>query len=192
MKRILIINHHDSFVHNLVQIIRETPDCTYTFVDTEALADRFAELISTHEYILLSPGPGHPEEFTQLIPTIQKCFTTHSIMGVCLGMQAIALAFGGQLLCLPSPKHGHKSTLQDVNTNAKLFKGLIQPIEVARYHSWVVSEESLPKGLTVDAYDEDGNIAALSHSEYNIRGVQFHPESIITKQGRQMITNWLK
>lgn len=192
MKRILIINHHDSFVHNLVQIIRERPDCTYTFINTEELEENLS-LFGEHEYILLSPGPGHPEEFPYLIPTIRKCAETHSILGVCLGMQAISLAFGGELERLPEPKHGHKSAITIADSaEPKLFSGLSTPIYVARYHSWVVSKGKLPSDLRIDAYDEDGNIAGLSHQTHTIFGVQFHPESVITEQGRAMIENWLK
>ena len=192
MKRILIINHHDSFVYNLVQIIRERTDCSYKFINTEDL-DENLSLLKDYEYILLSPGPGHPEEFPHLIPTILRCVETHSILGVCLGMQAIALAFGGKIECLPKPKHGHKSriTISD-NGSRKLFEGLSAPIFVARYHSWIVSKEHLPSCLSIDAYDEELNIAALSHKKYPICGVQFHPESVITEQGRAIIDNWLK
>lgn len=194
MKRILIVNHHDSFVHNLVQIIREMPTTLYTFVNTEELSEHAEELLRSHEYILLSPGPGHPEEFPNLLPLIRDYAQSHSIMGVCLGMQAIALAFGGELVCLPAPKHGHKGTLRIVEPVGNLFKGLSdpQPINIGRYHSWVVREESLPRTLRIDAYDEDGNVAAISHTEYRVCGVQFHPESIMTPYGRQMIDNWLK
>lgn len=191
MKQILIINHHDSFVYNLVQIIRERTDCTYTFVNTEDLTAG-SPLLESHKYILLSPGPGHPEEFPHLLPIIRSCAQTHSILGVCLGMQAIALAFGGEIECLPTPKHGHRSTLTVMKNDAKLFQGLSDPICVARYHSWVVREATLPEDLTIVAYDEDKNIAALSHKRYAICGVQFHPESVITEYGRSMIDNWLR
>lgn len=189
-KRVLVINHQDSFVHNLVQIIREYSECKYTFIDSKELSEGDS-LLREHEYLLFSPGPGHPSEFPYLIPTIQRCAETHSILGVCLGMQAIAIAFGGDIICLPEPKHGHKSRLFINNDNNILFRDLLSPISIGRYHSWGVSESTLPDELSIDAYDEDNNIAALSHRSLRIWGVQFHPESVITEYGREMIYNWL-
>ncbi|MDO4790537.1 MAG: aminodeoxychorismate/anthranilate synthase component II [Porphyromonas sp.] len=189
--KVLIINHHDSFVYNLVQIVRESEKCDYTIVNEEELSSSW-HLFSTHTHILLSPGPGLPQEYSRLLEVIRTFAPTHSILGVCLGLQAMILAFGGKLECLSSPKHGHTGVLEVLNKNSLLLADLELPIKIGRYHSWVVSKECLPDGFQVDALDDDGNIAVMSHDELRLWGVQFHPESIMTSQGRKMIDAWLK
>ncbi|WP_052079401.1 anthranilate synthase component II [Porphyromonas sp. COT-108 OH2963] len=189
--RVLIINHHDSFVYNLVQIVRESGICDYTIVNEEDLSSSW-HLFSTHTHILLSPGPGLPQEYDRLLEVIRTFAPTHSILGVCLGLQAMVLALGGKLECLTSPKHGHTGILQILNKDSLLLAHLDLPIGVGRYHSWVAAKESLPKYFSVDALDDEGNIAVLSHAKFKIWGVQFHPESIMTPQGRKMVEAWLQ
>lgn len=192
MIRVLVVDHHDSFVYNLVQIVREAPDCTYKVVAIEEV-EHLSEPLSDYTHILLSPGPGHPDEYPALARLIHRCKHSHTILGVCLGFQAIALAFGGVLEQLSSPKHGHASCLVEFRGEARLLEGLIRPIVVGRYHSWGVPLNGLPDSLCLDAtYEDDPNqVAVFSHKELPIYGVQFHPESVLTPQGVSMVRHWL-
>lgn len=188
MKHVLVIDNHDSFVYNLVQLLRENRHCSFDIVYNDQINFNTLHL---YDKILLSPGPGIPEEAGQLLDLIHHCKYTHSILGVCLGHQAIAMSFGAKLTQLPFPKHGHESELSFVDKNDIIYKYTQQPFKVGRYHSWVVSPESLPPVLQVSSVDEEGNIMSFYHRTLPIHGVQYHPESIITKQGRQLINNWL-
>ena len=186
---ILIIDNHDSFVYNLVQILRETGLCNFDIVQNHEID--FSAL-NRYDKLLLSPGPGIPSEAGQLLELIERCKTTHSILGVCLGHQAIAESFGAQLRQLPFPKHGHESRLILTENKDSLYKGLQTPITVGRYHSWVINPETIPHTLKISAYDEDGNIMSFYHQTLPIHGVQYHPESIITPWGKQILLNWIR
>ena len=141
--------------------------------------------------IVLSPGPGIPEEAGILLPLIRRYAPTKSILGVCLGEQAIGEAFGAKLINLTEVHHGVCSDVRVV-ANDPLFNGLDRTLRVGRYHSWVVSKEDLPDCLEITAEDtEEGQIMGLRHKEYNVRGIQFHPESVLTPQGKEIIKNWL-
>ncbi|WP_255496101.1 anthranilate synthase component II [Mucilaginibacter sp. FT3.2] len=185
---ILIIDNYDSFTYNLVHLVNELGlQCEVWRNDKFAIED-----VDAFDKIILSPGPGIPSEAGLLLDVIRKYSATKSIFGVCLGQQAIAEAFGGSLYNLSQPMHGIATPIKVTDSRELLFKGLPQSFKVGRYHSWVVSTKDLPDVLHVTAIDEEDNsIMALSHKEYDVRGVQFHPESILTEYGKEMMGNWL-
>jgi anthranilate synthase component 2 len=187
--RILIIDNYDSFTYNLVHLVNELGlECEVWRNDQFAIED-----VEAFDKIILSPGPGIPSEAGLLLDVIAKYAPTKSIFGVCLGQQAIAEAFGGQLHNLNQPMHGIATPIKVIDSGEELFIGLPENFKVGRYHSWVVSENGLPDSLHITAIDEaDNSIMALSHKEYDVRGVQFHPESILTEYGKEMMQNWLK
>ena len=188
MSKILIIDNYDSFTYNLVHLVNEIGlQCEVWRNDKFNLDD-----VEDFSHIILSPGPGIPSEAGLLLDVIARYAPTKSIFGVCLGQQAIAEAFGGQLYNLSRPMHGIATPIKVTDPNEKLFAGLPQSFKVGRYHSWVVDHKGLPDVLTVTAIDEqDNSIMALRHKQYDVRGVQFHPESVLTEYGRQMMQNWL-
>jgi anthranilate synthase component 2 len=185
---ILIIDNYDSFTYNLVHLVNELGlQCEVWRNDKFALED-----VDAYDKIILSPGPGIPSEAGLLLDVIKKYAPTKSIFGVCLGQQAIAQVFGGSLYNLSQPMHGIATPIKVTDTDEQLFRDLPGSFKVGRYHSWVVSANDLPGVLKVTAIDEEDNsIMALSHREYDVRGVQFHPESILTEYGKEMMGNWL-
>ena len=185
---ILIIDNYDSFTYNLVHLVNELgQQCEVWRNDKFAIDD-----VDAFGKIILSPGPGIPSEAGLLLDVIEKYSSTKSIFGVCLGQQAIAEVFGGSLYNLSQPMHGIATPIKVTNRQEPLFKGLPDTFKVGRYHSWVVSDKDLPEVLQVTAIDEEDNsIMALSHREYDVRGVQFHPESILTQYGKELMQNWL-
>ncbi|WP_439694909.1 anthranilate synthase component II [Mucilaginibacter sp. AW1-7] len=185
---ILIIDNYDSFTYNLVHLVNELGlQCDVWRNDKFALED-----VDAYDKIILSPGPGIPSEAGLLLDVIKKYAPTKSIFGVCLGQQAIAEVFGGSLYNLSQPMHGIATPIKVTDTDEQLFRDLPDSFKVGRYHSWVVSANDLPEVLKVTAIDEEDNsIMALSHREYDVRGVQFHPESILTEYGKEMMGNWL-
>jgi anthranilate synthase component 2 len=188
MKKTLLLDNYDSFTYNLLHILKELG------ADVEVHRNNRISLekMESFDRILLSPGPGIPEEAGILLPLIKQYAPTKSILGVCLGEQAIGEVFGAKLVNLTNVHHG---VCSDIHVIAKdpLFKGLPPVFRAGRYHSWVVSKEDFPDCLEVTAEDrEDGHIMALRHRKYNVRGIQFHPESILTPNGKTMISNWLK
>jgi len=185
---ILIIDNYDSFTYNLVHLINELGlECEVWRNDQFKLED-----IAQFDKIILSPGPGIPSEAGLLLEVIKAYAPTKSIFGVCLGQQAIAEVFGGSLYNLSRPMHGIATPVKVTDTNEALFAGLPAEINVVRYHSWVVSKEGLPDELVVTAIDEkDNSIMALRHKTLDVRGVQFHPESVLTEYGKEMMRNWL-
>ena len=189
MKNILIIDNYDSFTYNLVHLVNELGlECEVWRNDQFAIED-----VDAFDKIILSPGPGIPSEAGLLLDVIAKYAPTKSIFGVCLGQQAIAEAFGGSLYNLNQPMHGIATPIKVTDGDEKLFAGLPESFKVGRYHSWVVSGNDLPDSLQVTAIDEaDNSIMALKHKQYDVRGVQFHPESILTDYGKEMMQNWLK
>ena len=186
---ILIIDNYDSFTYNLVHLVNELGlECEVWRNDQFAIED-----VDAFDKIILSPGPGIPSEAGLLLDVIAKYAPTKSIFGVCLGQQAIAEAFGGSLYNLNQPMHGIATPIKVTDGDEKLFAGLPESFKVGRYHSWVVSGNDLPDSLQVTAIDEaDNSIMALKHKQYDVRGVQFHPESILTDYGKEMMQNWLK
>lgn len=187
--KILVFDNYDSFTYNLVQMV-EKIICKKVDVFRNNQID--LEKIKEYDKIILSPGPGIPEEAGLLLPLIKKYGTSKSILGVCLGQQAIAEAFGGKLKSLENVFHGVATSCLLKNASCKLFYDLPEIIEVGRYHSWIVEKENFPDELEITAVDEEGYIMALQHKLYDVHGVQFHPESILTPMGEHIIQNWLK
>jgi len=187
-KNILIIDNYDSFTYNLVHLVNEIGlQCDVWRNDKFNIDD-----VDAYDKIILSPGPGIPSEAGLLLDVIKKYSSTKSIFGVCLGQQAIAEVFGGALYNLKQPMHGIATPIKVTDKSEKLFAGLPESFKVGRYHSWVVDEKSIPDVLTVTAIDEEDNsVMALRHKEYDVRGVQFHPESILTEFGKEMMANWI-
>lgn len=187
--RILIIDNYDSFTYNLVHLVNELGlECEVWRNDQFAIED-----VDAFDKIILSPGPGIPSEAGLLLDVIARYAPTKSIFGVCLGQQAIAEVFGGSLYNLNQPMHGIATPIKVTDGDEELFAGLPESFKVGRYHSWVVSGNDLPDSLQVTAIDEaDNSIMALKHKQYDVRGVQFHPESILTDYGKEMMQNWLK
>ena len=187
MKKILVIDNYDSFTYNLVHYLEEFNDDVTVFRNDEFDIDE----IKNFDKILLSPGPGLPEQAGLLKEVIQTYATTKSILGVCLGQQAIAEVFGGSLVNLEKVYHGVATTISILVDDETLFFGLDKEIEVGRYHSWVVSNHDFPEVLEITSVDENGEIMSLRHKNFDLRGVQFHPESILTSHGKKIIENWV-
>lgn len=184
---VLVIDNYDSFTYNLVHLINEVGyEAVVWRNDKFDLAD-----VGKYDKILLSPGPGIPEEAGLLLDVIKTYAPTKSIFGVCLGQQAIAEAFGGTLYNLGRPMHGIATPVTVVDGDEPLFWECPQTINVGRYHSWVVSKDNFPACLKITARDHKNEIMALRHETLDVRGVQFHPESVLTEYGKQMMENWL-
>lgn len=186
--KVLVFDNYDSFTYNLVQIIERILNEKVDVVRNDKIT---LEEINTYDKIILSPGPGIPEEAGILLDLIKEYAPTKSILGVCLGQQAIAEAFGGSLINLSEIFHGVATSAEIVKDNTKLFKGLSSDLEVGRYHSWAVNPEDFPEELEITAVDKEGMIMALQHKTYDVHGVQFHPESILTPEGETIIKNFL-
>lgn len=186
--KVLILDNYDSFTYNIVHMVREL-GCTQLDV---VLNDRIdLDRVEQYDKIILSPGPGIPSEAGQLLPLIKRYAPTKSILGICLGEQAIGESFGATLSNLSQVFHG-VATEVEVIADDPLFRNLPSRFDVGRYHSWIVDRADLPQELIVTAVDNSGNIMALAHRHYDVRGVQFHPESVLTPSGKTMIDNWLK
>ncbi|HQB77029.1 MAG TPA: aminodeoxychorismate/anthranilate synthase component II [Tenuifilaceae bacterium] len=186
--RILVIDNYDSFTYNLVHYVQEYPNCEVDVCRNDAI-DFGA--VGSYDGIILSPGPGLPSQSGDLLVLIEQYQQQKPILGVCLGQQAIAQAFGGELENLERVYHGEASAIDSIGNKHFLFNGVPHRFVVGRYHSWVVKKDTLPPCLQVNAIDSNGCIMALSHRELDICGVQFHPESILTQEGKRMIFNWL-
>lgn len=192
MARILVFDNYDSFTYNLVHLVEKITGEKVDVVRNDRIA---LEQIGVYDKIILSPGPGIPSEAGLLLPLIREYAATKSILGVCLGHQAIGEAFGGSLVNLSTVYHGVATpvtVLQRTVPPNGVFSGLPPELEVGRYHSWIVATESFPDELEITAEDEQGYIMALQHKTYDVQGVQFHPESVLTPQGESMLRNWLK
>ena len=184
---ILVIDNYDSFTFNLVHLIHE---CGHEA--TVWRNDKFnLEDVAEFDKILLSPGPGIPSEAGLLLDVIRNYSPEKSILGVCLGMQAIAEVFGGKLYNLARPVHGRATHMKVTDTNELLFKDCPGEFHVGRYHSWAVDNTGFSDQLEVTAVDQNEVIMALRHRNLDVKGVQFHPESVLTEYGKQMMKNWL-
>ncbi len=192
MNKILILDNYDSFTYNLVHIVEKI---IHGKVDVFRNDQISLDEVEQYEKIILSPGPGLPKDSNILMPLIKEFSSRKSILGVCLGQQAIAEVFGGSLVNLTTVFHGvaTKIKVEDARTKTPndIFKSLPAEIEVGRYHSWVVNKTDFPAELEITATDEWDNIMALRHSKYDVQAVQFHPESVLTPLGEKMIENWL-
>ena len=187
MKKILIFDNYDSFTYNLLHTVQSLG---HTDVDVIRNDRMTLEEVERYDKIILSPGPGLPEEAGLLLPLIERYAATKSILGVCLGHQAIGQLFGAKLENIPFVFHGVQTPAQIV-AEEYLFAGLPEEIEVGRYHSWIVSRENFPTELEITALDKAGIIMAMRHRTFDLHGVQFHPESILTPQGTAIIRNFL-
>jgi anthranilate synthase component II len=189
MAKILIIDNYDSFTYNLVHYLKEPGTHTFDVVRNDQITLKEAR---KYDGIVISPGPGLPEEAGSLMQIIDEFAACKRILGVCLGQQAIAQYFGGSLYNLTEVYHGVAHTIEILEPRHYIFEGLPSKIEAGRYHSWMVERETLPASLHIDAVDEENRIMALSHKTYDICAVQFHPESILTPDGKKIIFNWLE
>ena len=186
MKKILVIDNYDSFTYNLVHYLEDL-DCEVVVKRNDQLT---IDEVEAFDKIVLSPGPGIPDEAGLLKEIIAEYAPTKSIFGVCLGQQAIAEVFGGSLINLDEVYHGIATKIKVVKDDV-LFDGMSKEIEVGRYHSWVV-DPNMPEVLEVTSVDGNGQIMSLRHKNYDVCAVQFHPESVLTPQGKQILKNWLK
>ena len=185
--KVVIIDNYDSFTYNLSHLVKELGAEVEVYRN-----DQFKlEQLENFDKIILSPGPGIPEEAGLLLDVIKYYAGKKPILGVCLGHQAIGESFGGKLTNLSEVYHG-VATPTTITVNDYLFEGLPNIIEVGRYHSWVVNNEGLPDCLEVTSVSDEGYIMSLRHKTYDIRGIQYHPESVLTPLGKEIINNWLK
>ncbi len=194
MPRILVFDNYDSFTYNLVHLVEKI---MHIKVDVYRNDQISLEKVNEYDKIILSPGPGIPTEAGMLLPLIKEYASSKSILGVCLGHQAIGEAFGGKLMNLTTVYHGVATPVSVINHERsirgnRVFNKMPEILEVGRYHSWIVSEKDFPSTLEVTAIDENGYIMALQHRTYDVQGVQFHPESVLTPGGEELMRNWLK
>ena len=191
--KILVFDNYDSFTYNLVHLVEKI---THIKVDVYRNDQIALEKVKEYDKIILSPGPGIPDEAGLLLPLIKEYASSKSILGVCLGHQAIGQAFGGTLSNLSTVFHGVATQVkvrsEKLKVKSSLFDGLPDEIEVGRYHSWVVSKDNFPEELEITVEDENGYIMALQHKTFDVQGVQFHPESVLTPMGEEIMRNWLK
>ena len=185
MKKVFVIDNYDSFTYNLVHYLEEL-DCEVTVKRN----DQFElDELETYPFILLSPGPGIPDESGLLKAAIERYAPTKKILGICLGHQAIGEVFGGSLINLNKVYHGIATPVR-ITEEDLLFKGLPQSFEVGRYHSWVVASP-LPESLEATSVDDQGQLMSLRHKTYDVRAVQYHPESVLTPHGKNILANWI-
>ena len=185
--KILVIDNYDSFTYNLVHYLEDL-NCEVTVYRNDEFD---IDEVQKFDKILLSPGPGIPDEAGLLKEVIKTYSPTKSILGVCLGQQAIGEVFGGSLINLEKVYHGVATNVNILVDDETLFEGLEKQIEVGRYHSWVVNAEDFPESLEITSLDENGQIMSIRHKKYDVRGVQFHPESVLTPDGKKMLENWV-
>ena len=188
MIKILVLDNYDSFTYNLVQYVQEIVGHKIDVFRNDAIP---LEAVAAYDKIILSPGPGLPKDAGIMLELIKKYAPTKHILGVCLGHQAIGEAFGGTLHNIEKVYHGVATPIKIVDGSELLFRNIPFAIEVGRYHSWVVEKDNLPDCFQITAIDEQGVIMAMRHRDFNVRGVQFHPESIMTPEGKQMLRNFL-
>ncbi len=198
--KILVFDNYDSFTYNLVHLVEKI---TRVKVEVYRNDELPLEQVKGYDKIILSPGPGIPEEAGMLLPLIREYAASKPILGVCLGHQAIGEAFGGALINLTTVYHGVATEIQvgsqqstagneqGVLAASPLFAGLPERLLVGRYHSWVVSDKDFPEELEITAVDDNGYIMGLQHKSYDVQGVQFHPESVLTPDGEKILRNWL-
>ncbi|MDH7913231.1 aminodeoxychorismate/anthranilate synthase component II [Winogradskyella sp. SYSU M77433] len=186
MKKVLVIDNYDSFTYNLVHYLEDL-NCEVTVKRNDKLT---LEEVEAFHKIVLSPGPGIPDEAGLLKDIIKTYAPTKSIFGVCLGLQAIGEVFSGELENLSDVYHGVATKVTLSVDDEVLFKDLDKTFEVGRYHSWVV-KDNLPSSLEATSYDENGQIMSIRHKTYDVKGVQYHPESVLTPDGKKILDNWL-
>lgn len=194
--KILVFDNYDSFTYNLVHLVEKIIGEKVDVFRNDQIP---MENVLIYDKIILSPGPGLPSEAGMLLPLIKQYAASKSILGVCLGHQAIGEVFGGRLTNLTKVYHGVASPVKimpqnprNISVNADLFSGIPDGFMAGRYHSWVIDPDGFPKSLEVTATDANGHIMALRHKNFDVLGVQFHPESVLTPFGEQIMRNWLE
>jgi anthranilate synthase component 2 len=187
--RILVFDNYDSFTYNLVHLLEKIQGQKVEVFRNDRIP---LENVKGYDKIVLSPGPGIPSEAGLLLPLIREYAPTKSILGVCLGHQAIGEVFGGRLVNLQTVYHGVSTPVHVLRPGLGLYEGLPETLEVGRYHSWVLAADGLPDVLEVTARDDQGYVMGLRHRSLDVEGVQFHPESVLTPQGERLLRNWLK
>jgi len=187
--KVLILDNYDSFTYNLVQYIQEILGEKVDVIRNDQMT---LDEVEAYDVIVLSPGPGVPADAGIMPELIKRYAPSKSILGVCLGHQAIGEAFGGSIENLKNVFHGIATEIKVIDDEEKIFDGLPKDITVGRYHSWIVKQEGLPDCFHVTAVAENNIIMALSHKFYHVKGMQFHPESIMTKDGKQMLRNFFE
>ena len=185
---IVVIDNYDSFTFNLVQYFQEVLQHKVPVFRNDAIS---LEALEAYDVIVLSPGPGIPSEAGIMPALLERYAPTKTIFGVCLGHQAIGEAFGAKVINLSQVYHGVATEVSHSGIDEVLFHGVESPFQAGRYHSWVIESSSIPEALQVTATAKDGSIMAVRHQQYDVRGVQFHPESILTPAGKQIIRNFL-
>lgn len=188
MKNVLVLDNYDSFVYNLVYLLKELGAHVDVFRNDKITLEE----VGKYDQILLSPGPGIPSEAGIMMELLKEYKSTKKILGVCLGHQAIAEAFGSELQNMGEVLHGVTTECQVLDPAERLFLDIPARFEVCRYHSWTVIPGSMPSDLKITAQDDTGYVLAEAHQQYDVRGVQFHPEAYLTQHGLQMIKNWMK
>lgn len=186
--KILVLDNYDSFTYNLVHIIRalgHQPDVIRN--DKMSL-----EAVAAYDKIMLSPGPGIPDEAGIMKDVVKEYGATKSILGICLGHQGIGEVYGAKLYNIPKVLHGVTSMAEVVDEEEILFRGVEPKFEATHYHSWAILPDSIPPALKVTAINSDGMIMGLRHVKFDVKGLQFHPESVMTLEGPKMIANWLR
>ncbi len=188
MKKMVLIDNYDSFTYNLVHYLEEL-NCDVVVLRNDEFE---IEELQSFDAIILSPGPGIPSESGLLLEVIKTYASTKKILGICLGHQAIGEVFGATLVNLDTVFHGVSTTITITDTTETLFSNLPQQIEVGRYHSWVINPANFPEVLEVTSESENGEIMSIRHKNFNVKGVQFHPESILTPSGKTILANWIQ
>lgn len=185
--KILVIDNYDSFTYNLVYILRELHDQVDVYRNDKISLEQVAE----YDKILLSPGPGIPSEAGIMLDVVKEYAPSKSIMGVCLGHQGIGEVFGATLENMSDVLHGISDKVMVTDSQDRIFRNLPHQFKVGRYHSWTVIPNTVPATMTITAVDEQGRVMGLAHKTYDVKGVQFHPESVLTEHGKEMLRNWL-
>ncbi len=188
MQKILVLDNYDSFTYNLVHYVREAGAFQVVVKRNDELT---LDEVVDYDGIILSPGPGLPDEAGLLLPLLERYKSSKRIFGVCLGLQAITQSFGGRLINISKVYHGVATPIHINEPAHYLFKGLSKTFMAGRYHSWIADKNGFPDSLQIEALDDEGSIMALSHRNWDVCGVQFHPESILTPDGKRIIMNWL-
>jgi anthranilate synthase component 2 len=186
--KILVLDNYDSFTFNLVHILKELSEGPVEVYRNDEIS---LDEIGRFDKIVISPGPGVPDQAGITKSLIGHYGPIKSILGVCLGCQAIAEVFGGSLINLDTVYHGVATNIKIIDRNERIFAGIPEIFTAGRYHSWVVNRENLPSDLTITAQDDEGMVMGISHTTFDIRGVQFHPDSVLTRDGKQILQNWL-
>jgi len=186
--KILLLDNHDSFTFNLVELLRNNGKVSFKVIKSDELQPADP---GSFDKIIFSPGPGLPEEQPAMFDVLREYGQKMPILGICFGLQAMALFYGGELFNLPKVVHGQPRRLRIIKPGHYIFNGIPEGTEIGLYHSWAVSGTSLPSCLNIIALSDEGMIMGLAHEKYDVCGLQFHPESVITPLGRRMMDNWI-